>query len=418
MIFAASLLLLFFPALAPCAKVAPEVAPEVHAFFYLWYGTPAIDGNWSHWDHSILPHWTEAVRAQYPGAETRYLPPHDIHAPFYPARGLYSSLDAGVLRAQFEDLAAHGVAAAVVSWWGRQGVSSGDSQGRLTDAAVERALGAAAATGGRVGVALHLEPYAGRSVESVRGDLAHLHAKFGAHPALHRVRGRPVFYVYDSYHQAPAEWARLLAPGGDLSVRGGALDGLFLGLWLERGHGRDLAAGGFDGAYTYFASDGQSYGSTAAHWPAMAEEARALGLLLVPSVGPGYDDSKIRPWNAAAARPREGGEYYRRQWRAALGARARLVSVTSYNEWGEGTQIEGAVPRGIDVDALAPLGQALDWGVRQRLRLAPGDRYSDYGSGGAQLYMELTAQFARELRAQGGEAAAAAAAAAAAGADL
>ena len=385
------LLLLAFPALAPCA--------ETHAFFYLWYGTPAHDGNWSHWDHSILPHWTEAVRAQYPGAETRYRPPADIHAPFYPARGLYSSLDAEVLRAQFEELGAHGVAAAVVSWWGREGVSAGDSQGRLTDAAVERALAAAAATGGRVGVALHLEPYAGRSVESVRADLAHLRARFGAHPGLHRLRGRPVFYVYDSYHQGAGEWARLLTPGGDLTVRGGELDGVFLGLWLERSHGRDLAAGGFDGGYTYFASDGQSYGATAAHWPAMAEEARALGLQLVPSVGPGYDDSKIRPWNAAAGRAREGGEYYARQWRAALAARASIVSVTSYNEWGEGTQVEGAVPRAIDVDALAPLGQALGWEVRRALRLAPPAAYSDYGEGGPQLYMELTRRFAQELRA-------------------
>jgi hypothetical protein len=36
----------------------------------------------------------------------------------------------------------------------------------------------------------------------------------------------------------------------------------------------------------------------------MAEEAAALGLLWAPSVGPGYDDSKIRPWNQGALRER------------------------------------------------------------------------------------------------------------------
>jgi acyl-CoA synthetase (AMP-forming)/AMP-acid ligase II len=106
-------------------------------------------------------------------------------------------------------------------------------------------------------------------------DLAHLHAKFGGHPGLHRVGGRPVVYVYDSYHQAPAEWARLLAPGGDLSVRGAPADAHFIGLWLERGHGSELRAGGFDGAYTYFAADGFSYGASSQHWPAMAAEAAA-----------------------------------------------------------------------------------------------------------------------------------------------
>ena len=376
---------------------------ETHAFFYLWYGNPATNGAYSHWDHSILPHWTEATRALYPGRETRWLPPHDIHAPYYPARGLYSSLDPATLRAPVADLAAHGVAAAVVSWWGRAGVSAGDSQGVLTDAALALALDAAASTRGGassgVGVCLHLEPYEGRSVASVREDLAHLHARFGAHPGLHRAQGRPCIYVYDSYHLPPQEWARLLTPGGDLSVRGTALDALFLGLWLDRGHGRDCREGGFDGAYTYFASDGQSHGSTTAHWPGMAAEARALGLLLVPSVGPGYDDSKIRPWNSAAIREREGGLYYERMWRAALGTQPRIVAVTSYNEWGEGTQIEGAVPRAIDVEALAPQGLALGRDVRARLRLVTVDRYRDYGEGGEGLYMRLTGQFAGELAA-------------------
>jgi glycoprotein endo-alpha-1,2-mannosidase len=52
------------------ARAAPEpLAPLVHAFFYLWYGTPSIDGRWSHWNHSILPHWAPATRALWPGPE-------------------------------------------------------------------------------------------------------------------------------------------------------------------------------------------------------------------------------------------------------------------------------------------------------------------------------------------------------------
>ena len=30
------------------------------------YGTPAIDGAWRHWDHEVLPHWTDAVNRQHP----------------------------------------------------------------------------------------------------------------------------------------------------------------------------------------------------------------------------------------------------------------------------------------------------------------------------------------------------------------
>lgn len=370
----------------------------VHAFLYLWYGIPLIDGNWSHWDHSILPHWSEHIRTQYPGEETRWIPPHDIHAPFYPARGLYSSKDRSVITSQLQEMKSHGMDAAVVSWWGRPGMSKGDSQGKLTDDAVAMVMDAAALVGG-IGVALHLEPYEGRNVESIRADLEHLHRSFGTHPGLARDGGLPIFYVYDSYHLSPQQWQRLLTKEGDLSVRGGPLDGVFLGLWLEAGHGRELAQSGFDGGYTYFAADGFSYGSTTQNWPRMAQEARELGLRFVPSVGPGYDDSRIRPWNQAQIRDRQGGDYYQRMWQAALSTQPQWVSITSFNEWGEGTQIEGAVPRTIDVEGLSALGQALPMKIRKEgLKLRVLEAYQDYSPGGQDLYMDMTASFSRELK--------------------
>lgn len=45
-----------------------------------------------------------------------------------------------------------------------------------------------------------------------------------------------------------------------------------------------------------------------------------------------------------------------------------MVSITSYNEWHEGTQIEAAIP--------AERGY--------------GKTYLDYGKGGPQMYMDLT----------------------------
>ena len=111
---------------------------------------------------------------------------------------------------------------------------------------------------------------------------------------------------------------------------------------------------GFDAAYTYFASDGFTYGSTISNWPTMARFAATHHLLFVPSVGPGYDDSKIRPWNKRNSKARMGGRYYEQMWSAAMGAGATLVSITSYNEWGEGTQIEPALPKSVPHDGALP----------------------------------------------------------------
>lgn len=113
---------------------------------------------------------------------------------------------------------------------------------------------------------------------------------------------------------------------------------MFIGLWLHAGDGdAQLLPGGWDGAYTYFASPSVSHGANADNWPAMAAWARQHAKLFIPSVGPGYDDSAIRPWNAGATRAREGGARYRRCWDAALAAEPAAVSITSFNEcacWG------------------------------------------------------------------------------------
>ena len=148
--------------------------------------------------------------------------------------------------------------------------------------------------------------------------------------------------------------------------------------------------------YTYFGTDGFSYGSTQRQWPQMTHFARERGLIFVPCVSPGYDDTKIRPWNAANKRERRGGAYYTGSWDAALSAGASFVGITSYNEWGEGTQIEAARPRVIDVEALSPRGLALPRNIRDALGLK--DAYSDYSdAGGCNAFMELTDTYSKRL---------------------
>ncbi len=74
----------------------------------------------------------------------------------------------------------------------------------------------------------------GRSAETVKEDLLYIIGKVGDHPALLRIGGLPLYYVYDSYHISANNWARLLLPDGDLTLRGGPADGLFIALWLNR----------------------------------------------------------------------------------------------------------------------------------------------------------------------------------------
>ncbi|GFR40729.1 hypothetical protein Agub_g1338 [Astrephomene gubernaculifera] len=342
---------------------------RVHAFYYLWYGEPST-GTWAHWDHEVLSHWDPNVAAQYPQG-MRFEPPDCLHSPFYPLRGPYSSASTDLIRQHLREMEAYGIGVLVASWWGpswRQG--SHDTQRINTDDRIAKVIREIEVTGSPVRVAFHLEPYEGRTKETVHADLSYLSSRYGQSSAVLRINGRPAYYVYDSYRLPASDWAQLLLPGaGPLSVRGTPADGFFLGLWLNKNDGDDnILPGGFEGFYTYFSSEQVSYGSNPQHWPAMQMWATRHGRIFVPSIGPGYNDGKIRPWNLQATRTRDDGDRYRRLWDIAIALGVPFVSITSYNEWGEGTQIEPAVPR------------------LPRQECA----YLDYEPQGAYLYLEIT----------------------------
>ena len=370
--------LLIAPTVAVVAAASPASAPrEVHAFFYLWYGVPEVDGRYLHWNHEILQHWTPSIAAQWP--KGKFEPPGDVGATFMPARGLYSSNDPATLRSQMNEARAAGIDVIVASWWP---ANRPDGQGVDTDRCVPALLDAAKAAGIRV--AFHIEPYTDRTPQTVRGDLEYLATHYGSHPAVHRFprpsTGQllPIVYVYDSYINPASEWAEILSPTGTNTIRGTPLDHVVIGLFLHADSRSFLRAGHFDGSYSYFAASGSSYGSTPANWNRIARDAEEDGMLFIPSVGPGYDDTRIRPWNGGNKRPREAGKYYERMWDAAkqisssVGSRfGNIVSITSLNEWGEGTQIEAA----------------------KAFTTEKGEKLEEY-TDGPEMYMQLTSKFA------------------------
>ena len=81
----------------------------------------------------------------------------------------------------------------------------------------------------------------------------------------------------------------------------------------------------------------------------MQEWAVQNNKVFIPCVGPGYIDTRVRPWNTATTRDRENGKYYTDMFQAATESGALNIGITSFNEWHEGTQIEPAIPFDSDV---------------------------------------------------------------------
>jgi glycoprotein endo-alpha-1,2-mannosidase len=271
--------------LAVPASSAGSPVPRVSIFYYPWYGTPARDGAWAHWYE--------------PGSATL-----DIASNYFPVRGLYSSSDERVVRAQMREIADSGVREVISSWWG---------WGSPEDARLPLVLRAARAAG--LTVAVHIEPYPGRTIDTVEADIAHL-----------QTLGITRFFVYQPFDIPVQQWVQLRK----------RLDRVQL--FAQTALVGKAAAANFDGVYTY---DVLLWGADL--FSRLCSQAHRAGLLCLPSVGPGYDAE--RATGDTRVRPRRDGATYDDNWRAAINSTADAVTITSYNEWHEGTQIEPARTR-------------------------------------------------------------------------
>ncbi|MFC4111290.1 ThuA domain-containing protein [Nonomuraea zeae] len=268
-----------------------QVSPNVHVFYYPWYGSPSVSGAWRHWPQ---------------GGHT---PPADIGADLYPKLGPYDSGDLAAIDQHMKWIRQSGAGVLVYSWWGRGGYEDGLAR-RVMDAAQREG----------VKVAWHIEPYAGRTAASVVSDVQYLNQTYGAHPAF-----RNAFYVFESLKIT--DWTALDQVTAANIVLAQTTD------TSKIAH--------FSGMYTYDAIAG----ATAPGWQQAAAYAKQHNLVWAPSVGPGYIDDRAVPGNTTPTLARDNGATYDKEWANAIATAPTWVSITSFNEWHEGSVLEPAVVR-------------------------------------------------------------------------
>ncbi|WP_031512946.1 glycoside hydrolase family 99 protein [Streptomyces sp. NRRL F-5123] len=284
------------------AAAAPRVSPHTHIFYYPWYGNPEFSGQWRHWPQGSLT------------------PPDDISSNYYPVLGPYDSGDRyGAVAQHMRWLRQAGTGVLVSSWWG-QGSYEDQQAAVVLDAAAEQGLE----------VAWHIEPYGGRDAASVVADIRYISERYGDHPAFHRDPergGRTAYYIFNSL--LTVDWSALHEVDDRAIVMAQTWD-------LTR-------IGDFGGVYTYDAI------ATANRpdWTEVAAFCADRGMVWAPSLGPGYLDDRAVPGNTTPTLDRADGATYDREWEYALAAGngdapPDWVSITSFNEWHEGTMIEPA----------------------------------------------------------------------------
>jgi hypothetical protein len=236
----------------------------------------------------------------------------------------YNSDDPAAMSRQIDQAKGAGIDAFVVNWWGK---------GNRTEKNLKAMLDLAGQKGFRVAVDFDINsPFMG-GVGSYGENLRHLHAVHTAHPAYLRYQGRPVVFFYNVSRLPVGTWQ---------SLRDQA-DPERKAVWIAEGTDLKYQAV-FDGHHLYSITwpNRISPAKTLPNWGGRVRtynQENGTAKLWVATVMPGYDDRKVRPGNGFA-RSRDGGEYYKQAWQAAIASKPQWVVINSFNEWPEGSYIE------------------------------------------------------------------------------
>lgn len=319
--------------LSPVRAAPAQARPLVLAYYYPWY----LKGDWS--------------RHQFVGT---------------PKLGKYGTDDPSVAEQHIKWAHEGGIDALVVSWWGpdhlaaehtKHGLFKARNLEAIRFAIIYESLGRLDALDGvRNSVIDFAQPAVARQFAE---DFKHLGEQFFQHPRYLKVGDRPVvvLYVSRTYRNFQPQHIRAAekAAGADLFL---IADEPFFGEQQDPKTARHGLRDGrpiFDAYTTYnmFENGRVRQGDAAASY--MRREAYPVferwagSTVFYPNVMPSYHDFR-------GNRPLAGGaEGFRSQLKAALAIKnppempdaPRMIFITSFNEWWEGTTIEPAEEYGV-----------------------------------------------------------------------
>ncbi len=332
-------------AVEPSATTTPSTAPSgnpllVGAYYYPWYGS---DGR----------HWREGYRG-------------------IPQLGEYDSTDESVIDRHITWASEHGLDFFAVSWWGRDSYEDRAARGPMLRALEDRPfrfaiLYEAPALLGTHQDRIELDDYA---VERLSEDWTYLAATYFNHPNYLTIDGRPVLFIY---------LTRIFTGNVDdalarvrTAVAGETGHAPFLigdeVYWHTPSGSRILPYDGITAYNMHTSVAGIATGfddKVRARYELWAQVAERAGIAFVPGVIPGFDDLAVRPEAAHPVIPRSP-QLFATQLQDALrlaSGPARIVMITSWNEWHEDTSVEPSEAFGFDyLQVVRELVNAQDTG--------------------------------------------------------
>lgn len=218
---------------------------------------------------------------------------------YHPSLGYYSSSNVTVIKNHIAAMQYGNIVGAIASWWGQD--SEEDSNFALV-------LAATGGTGFKWSTYYEPEGYSNPSVDQIRSDLTYLLSHYASDPSYLRINGRFVVFVYAS-----------AGDGCEMADR-----------WKQANTVGALTVLKVFSGYRNCVSQPDSWHQ---YGPAVAADSQAP---YAYTVSPGF-------WKVGEM-PRLSRDLVRWQQniRSMITSGAAFELVTTFNEWGEGTSVEGA----------------------------------------------------------------------------
>jgi len=299
----------------PSTGRAAEPGPRLFVHVMPWYEAPPTASGWG-W------HWTmNRFDPGAPAAGERSIASH-----YTPAIGPYDSSDPHVIEYQTLSMRVAGVDGLIVDWYGREDFRDWPALHRAT----ERIVAGAERAGLSFAVCYEDQTVtalvdagrlpAARRVEHAAGELRWVVEGWCRRPAYARVGGKPLLLSFGHEGLDDAEWSLVLEKVGTPLA------------YLGEHRRRPAADGAFDWPLP-------REGVAATH--AFGERSRGWPLVL-PVAYPRFHDiyAEAGVHESWGRIDDAGGGTFRETLRVALGSGAGMVQVATWNDWGEGTQIE------------------------------------------------------------------------------
>jgi len=253
----------------------------------------------------------------------------------------YNSSDDSTIERQVTWAANAGITGFISSWWG-----PGDPTDKNFDKLLAHAATLEATTGYHFASTIYFESDAPAlsGTGNIVSALRYVIANYSNDPHFFHWHGKPVLFFWD-----PLGNGRTLSMWA--SIRG-QVDPNNAMIWSAEGTDTSLLSV-FDGLHLFSAAYWgiQNGDITAVDQGFRAKidaynQAHSTQKIWAAGVLPGYDDTRIPGRTGTYIVPRNNGTTYNESWTGALASKPDWITITSFNEWFEGSMIEPSIHYG------------------------------------------------------------------------